>query len=303
MIGSRQKLLMGAAGVKPKEPMVLVFDTTLATGTTVTVPLAGTVNVVIDWGDGNSEAFTTSGNKTHTYAAEGEYTVEISGSLTAFGANVSRPNFTKCLSFGDLGLVSLSSAFRRSANFIEAPAYLPLGVQNLSSVFDQAASFNGDISGWDVSSATDVHLMFSGASSFNQDIGNWDLSSVVGTVSTEGTAFSGAFRMFNNASSFNNGGSDNIKNLKIPSLVQASQMFFNASSFNQPIDAWDVSSVRQADDMFRGASAMTFPLGSWQTNLSGQPDRFSLSANATFQSFQGTADFPLLADGTTRINT
>ena len=119
MIGSSKKLLMGAAGATPPvppEPMVLVFDTTLATGTTVTVPLDGTVNVEIDWGDGNSEAFTTTGNKTHTYASEGEYTVEISGSLTGFGANVSRPNLTKCLSFGTLGLTSLFSAFRSCAN-------------------------------------------------------------------------------------------------------------------------------------------------------------------------------------------
>jgi len=108
MITSSQKLLMGAAGRKEPEPMVLVFDTTLADGTTVTVPLAGTVDVVIDWGDGSSEAFTTSGNKTHTYAEEGEYTVEISGSLTGFGSTASRPNFTKCLSFGDLGLTSLA---------------------------------------------------------------------------------------------------------------------------------------------------------------------------------------------------
>ena len=266
MIGSRQNLLMGAAGAippVPPEPMVLVFDTNLAIGTTVTVPLAGTVDVVIDWGDGNSETFTTSGNKTHTYAAQGEYTVEIRGLLTAFGSTASRPNLTKCLSFGDLGIISLANAFRSCANLTEAPTSIPSSVRNMNSMFRNASSFNQDIGSWNVSSVTTMSTMFNGATSFNQDIGSWNVSSV---------------------GSMNN-------------------MFFGASSFNQDIGSWNVSSVTNMSDMFRDASAMTFPLGSWQTNLAGQPSNFSLNANATFIAFRGTADFPLLADGVTRINT
>ena len=40
-----------------------------------------------------------------------------------------------------------------------------------------ASSFNGDISDWDVSNATNMDAMFRKASSFNRDISKWDVSS------------------------------------------------------------------------------------------------------------------------------
>ncbi|MDE0090056.1 MAG: BspA family leucine-rich repeat surface protein, partial [Thaumarchaeota archaeon] len=44
--------------------------------------------------------------------------------------------------------------------------------------FADAASFNGDISGWDVSGVTDMRYMFADAASFNGDISGWDVSGV-----------------------------------------------------------------------------------------------------------------------------
>ena len=236
---ARKLMSVAKVGDPPPDPdLVLVFDTTLASGTTVIVPLAGTVDVVIDWGDGNFAAFTTAGDKAHTYASEGQYTVRVSGVLTGFGSNASRPNLTKCLSFGDLGLTSLFRAFRDCANLTEVPAVLPENVTNMGNMFQSATSFNQDIGSWNMPNVTSMLAMFRLATSFNQDIGSWNMP--------------------------------NVTNM---------------------------------NSMFRDASAMTFPIGSWQTNLSGQPLDFSTGANATFQSFRGTTDFPLLADGVTRVNT
>ena len=45
-------------------------------------------------------------------------------------------------------------------------------------MFNLTDNFNGDISGWDVSSVTTMSSVFSGAALFNQDISAWDVSSV-----------------------------------------------------------------------------------------------------------------------------
>jgi hypothetical protein len=58
---------------------------TTAANQTFGIVINGTSpNITVDWGNGLVETFTTTGNKTRTYATAGNYTVKISGS---FGAN------------------------------------------------------------------------------------------------------------------------------------------------------------------------------------------------------------------------
>ncbi len=205
-----------ASSDKPKsdQAMVLVFNTRLGTSTTITLPLYGYVNVTVNWGDGNEETFTSPGDKNHTYASEGTYTVSIEGTLEHFGGYTPNADkLLKVLSFGNLGLTNLSAAFYRARNLNEVPAQIPADVTNLSWMFYDASSFNQDIGGWDVSSVTNMSGMFRGAASFNQDIGGWDVSSV--------TSMSGVFR--------------------------------SARDFNQDIGEWDVSNVTWMNEMFHFA--------------------------------------------------
>jgi surface protein len=232
--------------------LVLLVDTTAPSATTtVTLPLAGTVNVYVDWGDGSSDTYTTSGNKTHTYAAAGQYRVRVEGSLTGFGANVSRPELIGCASFGRLGITSLSQAFRECANLVQVPSRLPIGVTNIFGMFRNASSFNQDISGWDTSSVTNMQEVFRSASSFNQDIGGWDTSSVTNMSS-----------MFFIASAFNQG----IGAWDTSSVTTMANMFLGASSFNQDIGGWDTSSVTNMANMFQSASAFNQDIGAWDTS-------------------------------------
>ena len=40
-------------------------------------------------------------------------------------------------------------------------------------------------------------------------------------------------------------------------------MFFEAGSFNQPLNNWNVSKVRDMDAMFEGARSFNQPLNNW----------------------------------------
>ena len=249
---------VGTPGIDPD--LVLVFDTSLG-NTTVEMPLAGTVNCTIDWGDGSSNAYTTTGTKSHTYASAGTYTVRVSGTLTGFGGFVSRPELTACLSFGEIGLTSLNAAFATCANLTQVPTVLPTTstVTNLSNVFRSASSFNQDISGWDVSSVTNMSGVFYLASIFNQDISSWDVSSV--------TDMSSMFR----ASAFN----QDISGWDVSSVTTMYSMFAGASSFNQDISGWDVSSVTDMEQMFWVATVFEQNLGSWDiTSVTNMTNMF-----------------------------
>ena len=75
--------ILGASNAQ----MVLEYDIAVA-NTKIEIPLNGSVNVNIDWGDGSVlESFNTKGNKIHTYTITGIKTVTISGTLTEFGSN------------------------------------------------------------------------------------------------------------------------------------------------------------------------------------------------------------------------
>ncbi|MDG5814300.1 BspA family leucine-rich repeat surface protein [Chitinispirillales bacterium ANBcel5] len=245
--------------------LTIEFDTELSEGTTIVLPLRGTVNVTIDWGDGSApQQYSVAGNVPYTYNSEGQYVVTITGELTGFGfggdpihipasdSNVNRmAKLEKVSDFGNLGLRSLSGAFKSASNLTEVPEQLPSSVTNLSYMFNEARSFNGDISRWDVSNVTTMRYMFYGAVSFNHDISQWDVSNV---IHMQG--------MFRSASSFN----QDISQWDVSNVISMNGMFILAISFNQNISQWDVSNVTNMNNMFSRASSFNQDISNWNVS-------------------------------------
>ena len=269
----------------------------------VDLPLFGTVSgVTIVWGDGTSDttlASTPAGDTSHVYAANGAYTITISGTVTQFGDPSHQAiecNITGVSTWGSLGITDLSAAFYNDPSLTSVPATLPAGVTDTSYMFDGDSSFNEDIGAWDTSSVTNMSLMFRGATAFNnggvdlatsgndwdtsnveyfnsmfqsdtafnQDISTWDTSSAT-TMAT----------MFNGAAAFNDGGVDlatSGSDWDTSNVTDMSGMF-EYSSFNQDISTWNTSSVTFMNSMFsndtsfnNGGNPLATSTGKWDTS-------------------------------------
>ncbi len=246
---------MGAFdGAIATNPMQLVFTTTAA-GQEVAIPLKGTVDVVIDWGDGSdNDTITTAQNASHTYATANTNTVSITGTLTGLGTssllNEYKNYLTKVLSWGDVGLEDLSYAFNNCGGLSDVPNELPNSVTNLEKTFSGAVNFNDTIGNWNTENVTSTKYMFEAAFVFNHDIGSWDVGNV--------TNMRGMFSM---AKDFN----QDIGNWDVSRVKDMYEMFFWAEDFNQDIGDWAVDSVTTLQRMFYKAKSFNQDIGDWNT--------------------------------------
>jgi surface protein len=132
-----------------------------------------------------------------------------------------------------------------------------------------SGSFNNggspSIGNWNTSKATGMNSMFLNQLSFNQNIGSWD----VGNVTDMGfmfTVFNPTPEFTSSLFSFNNGGSDSIKNWNTSKVTGLSNAFTYAGNFNQPIGNWDTSKVTSMNSIFRYADTFNQDLGNWNVS-------------------------------------
>ncbi len=253
-------------------PMILEYLVT-PDNLTITLPLNGSVNTIIDWGDGTTNQYFIVGNQSHTYSSVGTgiYQVQITNTLTHFGNSTNDyPNsdrLYKIIDFGEIRLNSLSGAFINAINLIQITTLPSINstITNLSYSFQGATGFNDSyITNWDVSNVTNMDSMFYDASSFNQYIGNWNVSNVTNM-----------YGMFYDASSFN----QDIGSWNVSNVTNMSNMFYGCSNFNQNIGNWNISNVIFIDGMFYDASSFNQPIGNW--NVSKITNMYNMFNNAS----------------------
>lgn len=258
-------MLLPTGELVPKTcPMVLEVVTSTP-GEEIELPLGGSVNATVDWGDGSpADYYSTAGIQSHIYATAGTYAISISGTLTEFGNIIvsSSEKYSRVVSWGCIGLTSLHMAFTNAVNLTDVPDNLPATVTNLKSAFQNTISLNDpDFVTWNTANVTDMSSLFFGASIFNQPIGGWNTANV--------TDMSG---MFAYAYDFN----QPIGSWNTAKVTNMASMFTWAQNFDQPLNTWNTGAVTNMSFMFNRAHLFNHPIGSWNTaNVTNMSNMFA----------------------------
>lgn len=229
----------------------LGFDLQIQTTTpseNFTLPLRSSYNYnfVIDWGDGNFDHIISDSdpNATHTYLSAGTYEISIRGYLEAWYFN-NTAHATKILrvyGIGDVGWINFENAFYGCSNIVEfntGGGGETINVTNMAGMF-RASSADPVMTGWDVSSVTDMSYMFEGnTGATTTDLSSWNTSSV------QNMSFMFANSVITPIMA---------TNFVTASVTDISSMFENNTAIYPSTSGWDTSSVTNMNRTFYGAS-------------------------------------------------
>ena len=281
-------------------PMVLE-----TTGSSINLPiLYGSVNCVINWGDGTETTVTSPNanwitkNYSAPYGLGVTKQIRIAGYVQHYGyqtqaniptgstgynfpssgsnigvktyANQSQ-TITKIVSFGDIGTESFVGAFINARYLTSVPTRLPSTVTNISRMFwhsiadDQFQNLS-NVGSWNVSNVTQMEGTFIRCrNGFNPAIGGWNVSNV--------TNMRDLFVFCDN------GFNPNISLWDTGNVVSFNRTFYNASNFNQNIGGWDTGSATDMTGMFENAFVFNQVLTGWcVTNIPTAPANFANTA-------------------------
>ena len=190
------------------------------------------------------------------------------------------------------GMFSYATSFNQSLT-TSGNIWNTSAVTNMASMFYFTSVFNQPLNSWNVGSVQNMDYMFRDAPAFNQPLTLWNVSSVksmfqmfcnsnfnngqasgvTSTLSWNTASLTLAASMFVNNDAFN----ANISSWPTNLVTNMSEMFFQATAFNQPLatsgNSWNTSAVQNMSQMFYNASAFNQPLNSWSTSAVTNMDR------------------------------
>jgi surface protein len=258
--GSTQitKLYLGGNLLFPPTSNITDFVTTWrTTGTNevITIPTIGSgYNYDIETSDGQTFTGVT-GDQAITFPSAGDYDVNISGLFPRIYIN-NGANDLKLIDikqFGNIVWGSFERSFYGAENLTGSFTDTPnlSNVTDISFMFRDTNVFNGDISGWDVSSVQNMQHLFNNAFAFNQNLNSWNTASLTNCTFT-----------FYGCSSFN----QPVSSWDMSSVTSTRYMFFGTDLFNQPLNSWDVGTVNNMSATFRRALVFNQELNLWDTS-------------------------------------
>ena len=218
------------------------FTVTLTSAASVSVTATGDVDVYWDATDDSITETVSDETVVHTYAEPSTVTVVLRANACT-GFTIVSSGLTAVTQWGNMSS-SYEAALQGNTALTDVPATKP-PVTSLASLFYGCSTLNdSDIASWDVSTVTDMNLMFRDCAAFNQDISGWDVSAC--------TDLSGMFR--------------------------------GATVFNQDISGWQINAsvvTSGMANMFRDAAAFNQDLAHWRVDgIASEPTNFSTGTTA-----------------------
>ena len=286
-------------------------------GETVILPMSGTHDVTIDWGDGVIEDNVVMINPTHTYAAVGDYNISINGSCDnwAFDNTGQREKIIGISQWGNLqGMHDWSNAFFGCFNLETVTATdSPTAPVSFDSMFlaCTALVMPPETGWWDTRTLRTTAHMFDGCSSMIEapDTRNWFTAALLNTN-----------HMFSTCGVMATAPS--VETWVTNQIADMSHMFADCSAMTETPDVsgWDTSGATNMTSWMRGCSALTIEpdvefwatqnvvsMASMFSNCSGlvnppnTSDWVLSSVTNTFSMFKGCAAMTVAPD-TSRWN-